>query len=232
MEKYNCFLAPWMEIHNDLCMRNVVMSCLDFDKPQSMYDKANFFLDIIFREPPSFSQMELLMGLFDKITTLDTPLKSYAKFFVSPDNIDIATTTFAFMYSLPPWAYQIVPKNAEKPVTLFGITKALQKKYKQNIVKTNSSSIVLDIFMEIDEEERKNPKMYKMCPVRHFYIDLKGILLQRSLVAARDGDKEFSAKQEGFNNYEMAYFFKTIKDCYSKNIDMQRDIRACIDAMF
>ena len=46
--KYNVLVAPYMEVHSDLTMRNCIELCLDFDKPQSMYEKANFFLDIIF----------------------------------------------------------------------------------------------------------------------------------------------------------------------------------------
>ena len=48
LRKYNCFAAHEMEIHSDLSMRNVIQSCLDFDKPQAMFEKANYFMEIIF----------------------------------------------------------------------------------------------------------------------------------------------------------------------------------------
>ena len=41
----------------------------------------------------------------------------------------------------------------------------------------NSSSIALDMFMEMDTKETQEDKIDKRCPVRHFYIDFKGILL-------------------------------------------------------
>lgn len=98
------------------------------------------------------------------------------------------------MYSLPPWAYQIVPLNAEKDSSLIAITKAVQVKHKQDIVKVNSMSCVLDIAMEQDIEEAKNEKIVKESPVKHFYIDFKGLLLNRSLRAVRDFDNTVSAE--------------------------------------
>ena len=112
MKKYNIYMAPKMHIHSCLTGRNCIMSCLDFDKPQAMYEKANYFLEIIFDADPNMGHNDILMMLFDKVMSLDEPLKTYGKFFTSPDNTDFPTTTFAMIYNLPAWAYQIVPKNA------------------------------------------------------------------------------------------------------------------------
>ena len=156
MKKYNIFFAPKQHIHSDLTGRSCIMACLDFEKPAAMYDKANYFLNIIFDAPPSYGHNDILMMLFDKVMSLEKPLKNYGKFFTSPDNRDTATTTFARIYSLPAWAYQIVPKNAKSPFMLVPNDKLLQKKYNQNIVKMDGSSIALDIMMEVDQEEKKN----------------------------------------------------------------------------
>ena len=109
MIKYNVLCVDPMDLHMDLCLGNVIQYCLEFDNPKSMYDKANYFLDVIFRQPYSHGHNWILMGLFDKIIGLGVPLKSYAKFFISWDNTDISSASFAMQYKRPPWAYQALP---------------------------------------------------------------------------------------------------------------------------
>ena len=65
MIKYNVLCVDPMDLHNDLCLRNVVQSCLDFDNPKAMYEKANYFLDVIFRQPYSYGHNFMLMGLWN-----------------------------------------------------------------------------------------------------------------------------------------------------------------------
>ena len=118
--------------------------------------------------------MSLLMGLWEQIISFKVPFKTYAKFFHSTDVQDSPTTTFTYMYSLPPWAYQIVPLNGDKPNNLILNTGSIQKKCKQDFMKMNCTSIVIDIFSELDKENTKD----KEYPVRWFYIDLRMIKLQ------------------------------------------------------
>ena len=65
MRKYNVFAAHEMEIHSDLSFKNIVQDCLDFDKPQAMFEKANYFLNIIFEMEPTLPHYNLLMGLWE-----------------------------------------------------------------------------------------------------------------------------------------------------------------------
>lgn len=47
--KYTNFHQTPDSISTDLCMRNIIQSCLDYDKPLSMIEKANMFLSYIFK---------------------------------------------------------------------------------------------------------------------------------------------------------------------------------------
>ena len=50
LQKYSIFSSPKMEIQNDLCLRNVIQTCLDFRQPQVMAKWANYFLDkVVFK---------------------------------------------------------------------------------------------------------------------------------------------------------------------------------------
>jgi hypothetical protein len=52
-------------------------------------------IEYIFKRPKSQHHSGLLMGLFPIIANLEKPLKSYSKFFISSDNHEIETSTFA-----------------------------------------------------------------------------------------------------------------------------------------
>lgn len=65
MKKYSIFAAGEMEIHSDLCGRNIIQDCLDFKQPTAMFEKANYFMKIIFDQPHSFNNYSILMGLSD-----------------------------------------------------------------------------------------------------------------------------------------------------------------------
>mgnify|MGYP000872788891 CR=1 FL=1 len=157
MRKYNVLAAHEMEIHSDLSLKNVIQSCLDFDKPQAMFEKANYFLEVIFNMEPTQPHNAILMGLWEQIISFKFFFKSYSKFFHSIDNQEISTTTFGTMYSLPPWAYQVLPLNGEHQCDIILNTEAVQKKYGQELMKMNASSTVIDFFSEIDKDN-KNPK--------------------------------------------------------------------------
>ena len=108
MRKYNLFLKqsdPEIELSQDLCMRNVIQTCLDYAKPQSMADKANILLDMIFSQNETAHYRHMLIGLFEQVIALDFSLQSYSKFFISHDQNDIQTTTFAQQHGLPSWTY-------------------------------------------------------------------------------------------------------------------------------
>lgn len=96
----------------DLNMRSIIDTCLDFDKPLSMAETANKLLDYIFSRPPTNANMHLLMGLFEKVANLKSPLTDYSKFFFDNDSQFIKTTTFGGEFGLPPWAYQALPFNS------------------------------------------------------------------------------------------------------------------------
>lgn len=72
-----------MEIHNDLCLSNVIASCLDYEYSESLYERVNMFIKIILKQKVSPHYTSMLMGLFDQIQGLETPLPSYAQFFNS-----------------------------------------------------------------------------------------------------------------------------------------------------
>ena len=70
-----------------------------------MYEQANQMEEYIFKRPKSNHHIGLLMGLFPVIANLESPLPSYKQFFISSNNNDTETSTFAVQYGLPPWAY-------------------------------------------------------------------------------------------------------------------------------
>ena len=82
------------------------------------------------------------------------------------------------MYSLPAWAYQIVPLNAEVPHSMTAISEIQIKKSNQPLGRLDCTSIVLDIVMEKAEEEKE---IAKEVPVKHFYIDFRFMLLKRKI---------------------------------------------------
>ena len=94
----------------------------------------------------------------------------------------------------------------------------------------DGSSIALDIFMEVDEDEKKR-NIDKFHPVRYFYIDCKGKLFNGELERIRDGDKKAGGKV-GLNINEFGTMLRDIKSTYGYDIEIQRDIRSCIDSLF
>ena len=50
---FNFMVADPMEIPFDLCMKNLISTCLDFDYAESLFERANYFLDLIFSQPTS-----------------------------------------------------------------------------------------------------------------------------------------------------------------------------------
>ena len=145
-----------------------------------MWGKANYFLDTILAEPPNHHHHSILMGLWDDVLAQEVPLKSYGKFWISPDNMDVPSTSYAKMYSLPPWAYQIVPLQAEKENSLIINTEHMVEKHGQPFGRLDSSAIVIDIFMEEADEDKEN-NVTKEHPVKHFYLDFRFMLLNRKI---------------------------------------------------
>ena len=229
--KYTLLAAEKTTFLGDLSMRNIVQQCLDFDKPQAMWDKANYFLDTILNEPPNWYHHSILMGLWDNVIEQEAPLKSYGKFWVSTDMVDRPHTSYAKIYSLPAWAYQIVPLNGEVPNSLIVNTPKLQEEFGQPIARMDSSSIVLDIVMEKDAAEDESVK--KEFPIKHFYLDFRFMMLKRKLnkIYSKEWEPDMQSKQT-LTLYDLSLFFSQLKDAYGDNIEMQRDVRNTIDAIF
>jgi hypothetical protein len=51
------------------------------------------------------------MGLSHQVLNFNGKIREYEKFFVSNDNQEIESVTFAMKFGLPPWAYQTLPAN-------------------------------------------------------------------------------------------------------------------------
>ena len=79
----------------DLCMRNIIQSCLDFSRPQTMAERANSLLDYIYLHDFSIYQMHMLLGMFEQIVNMEAPLKKYGKFFSSNTFNEKDTTVFS-----------------------------------------------------------------------------------------------------------------------------------------
>ena len=47
---YNFLVADDMEVPIDLCMKNIVASCLEFDYKEAMFEQCNKFLDMILEQ--------------------------------------------------------------------------------------------------------------------------------------------------------------------------------------
>ena len=114
-----------MEIPFDLCMRNLIATCLEFDNAEALYQRAEYFLEIIFSQDATPHYQSLLMGLFDTICDMDRPLQQYSKFFL---NTNSAFTTFAIPITNARWAYQSIPLNGDK-VQIIMNTDEMQDKY-------------------------------------------------------------------------------------------------------
>jgi hypothetical protein len=56
-------IADPLELSSDLCMRNMIQTCLDYKKPMSMVALANQFLSYVFKSPKSVMHQHILMGL-------------------------------------------------------------------------------------------------------------------------------------------------------------------------
>ena len=101
--QYSIMVADSMEVHNDLSMKNMVGTCLDFN--HQLIDRANFFIDLILSQPHSYHYQSMLMGLFDQIEEMKSPLLSYAKFFKSSFAELNGPTTFTRPFIKTQWAY-------------------------------------------------------------------------------------------------------------------------------
>ena len=120
-KRYNFMVADKMEINNDLCSKNIVATCLEYTYKESLFDRANFFLDIIFSQPASSHYKHMLMGLFDLIFEAydngeGTALANYSKFFMSKSETfsNVQPPRFSKLIDSSLWTYHSIPiKGAE-----------------------------------------------------------------------------------------------------------------------
>jgi hypothetical protein len=98
-------------IQNDLCMRNLIQSCISFDNPRSMFQNANRYLDHLFELPPGLHQKNMLAGMMDQVLNLESTLESFCKFFSSNKYNDVTTTSFIDQTDEVVYAYQYIPSN-------------------------------------------------------------------------------------------------------------------------
>ena len=87
------FSSP-ANIHNDLCMRNLVQSCISYSNPKAMFQTANRFLAHLFDQDPGINQRNMLCGMIDQVLNLDSELTEFGRFFNSNSYNDNPSTTF------------------------------------------------------------------------------------------------------------------------------------------
>jgi len=92
-------------IQNDLCMRNLIQSCLSYKNPKSMFLTANRYLNHMFELKPGTHQKNLLSGMIDQVLNLDSKLSGFKNFFNSNVYNDIITTTFIDQVKDPEFPY-------------------------------------------------------------------------------------------------------------------------------
>lgn len=110
-------------IPTDLCMRNIIQSCLDYKNSQSVQDRANHFICHIIDQPPSIHYMHILMGLFDQIINMDNPLEEYSQFFMSKEHVENESTSFFVEIKQVFYAYQKLPRNSDTDIKLHILSK-------------------------------------------------------------------------------------------------------------
>lgn len=53
LKKFDLIYADKMEVPSDLCLKNIVFSCFDYDYADALFDRANFFIEHILNQPRS-----------------------------------------------------------------------------------------------------------------------------------------------------------------------------------
>ena len=47
LKKQDLIVAENMEVPSDLCLKNIVFSCFDYDYSDALFERANFFVEHI-----------------------------------------------------------------------------------------------------------------------------------------------------------------------------------------
>ena len=118
--------ADKLEVPNDLCLKNIIATCLEYEYKEALSERANMFLDMIFNQPVSAHYTSLLMGLFDliKVEEGESPILSYQKFFVSTFNDN--QTRFSNDIVRTVWSHHYIPINGGEVNRIVLNTKQLQ----------------------------------------------------------------------------------------------------------
>jgi hypothetical protein len=127
------------------------------------------------------------MSLYPYIINQKKIFKEYAQFFFSNNISEIDTSVFGYTYGLPPWAYQIVPKNSQRTENIIWMTKELQEKLGLKLHKSNILSNTIDMIMKNSSEiTEKKPHT-----VKYKLVDFRCALLTQNLMVALGDERPF-----------------------------------------
>ena len=229
LKDFHLMAAGNLEIPNDLCMGNIIDTCLSYDYAESLSERANMLLDMIFSQPLSPHYTSMLMGLFNRIKDMGTPLLSYAKFFESAFNDE--KTRFSNDMVKTIWAYQRVPVNGGENNTLCLQTKERQEEFGQVIAKLDCYSTMLDYFMEEDKKVENKDKTG--IPQQSSYIDIREITLQKCIQDIMEkGEEHDESLDMDFTIHDFSELLRDVHTMFGENIDEQPQVKNCIDAVF
>ena len=235
LNKYSNLLARPSNVMSDLCMRNVIQACINYEKPKAMSMVANMLLHHIFdQKTHDTCQYNLLVGLFDQIINLEIPLDGYSRFFKSGKS-ENCMCNFAQRLKTTNFAYQTIPSNGSTELELKFLTKEVQRKYQQKVMNSNPSSVVIDFVMKMDQQDNS----VKNIPIQHFFIDLRYLLLKPKveLCVSRHRPRETRYRVplkhlRGLSEHNFAMLLMALNQAYGKEIDDQLEVMRCIDYIF
>ena len=106
MKKHNLFAATDpLEISNDLCLRSMITTCLDFDYVDSMIEIANSFVETVLSQPRTPHNTNIMLSLFDRVKQMKVPLKQYGNFFKGAFSASKNHSTLAQPLEITFWKY-------------------------------------------------------------------------------------------------------------------------------
>ena len=93
----------------------------------------------------------------------------------------------------------------------------------------DATSIVLDIVQLENEEDTKT---VRDVPVKHFYIDFRYMLLRRKIYDTINDELDPKKNYMTMSMYDLANFYSDLRKSYGEDLEIQRDVRNSIDALF
>jgi hypothetical protein len=204
-------------IQNDLCMRNLIQSCISFENPKAMFQTANRYLNHLFELPSGMHQKNMLAGMIDQILNLDSTLDGFSKFFSSNTYNDVKTTSFIDQTDEVVYAYQYIPSNGSDNLLINFMTAEKQIKNGQRLRNMNITSETIDFIMQEDKEDEGE----KSVPVKHFLIDFRFIMLKPQLEYINGTHENETEKYDivmiestGYTSFRLANFLCAVNEVY------------------